>query len=225
MKHHSGTEIRYNFGGKKCRLENTLFLALYGDVDYEITPITEGYRTAIIYNICTEEPEINTKSPPLSDEIKNIFNYLEDWAFDFNSSPVLSIMANHSYSENGLKSLYKLKGQDKMGLLRLKAACELFNYKYPSTGIVFALQLIEVHKFTDKNNRGASTEEVEHGTNILVVGPYDDINDPVYQETISHFQSYPIFPDTDLTSGKVVRREDCRYYKIVFFYYFIYFLF
>jgi len=207
---HDGYEICHKFGGPDIRSKNTLFLAFYGDVEHEIKPIEEGYRASIVYNILyignDNEPII--KAPPVSPEILTIFNYLEKWAWDLSSDPILSIMANHSYSENGLKSLYKLKVPDKCALMRLKAACELFNYKYPFTGAIMVMQLLEVHKYTDKTNRAESSEELESCAQILVIGPYDDLDDPIYQEHLNDFQSYFILPDNELTSGKVVRRED-----------------
>lgn len=207
---HGGREINHNFGGHDIRSKHTLFLAFYGDVEYEVKPIEEGYRASIVYNIMSiggdDEPEI--KAPEVSPEILGILNYLEKWAWDLSSDPIISIMANHSYSENGLRSLYKLKTSDKCALMRLKAACELFNYKYPFTGAVMVMQLLEVHKYTDKTNRAESSDEVSCCAQLLIIGPYDELENPCYQEHLNDYQSYYILPDNDLTSGKVVRRED-----------------
>ena len=208
---HADTEIRHDFGGDAIRSCNTLYVSTYGNVTHSVEPITEGYRTVIIYTIQAagaEDDPLAAHAPPITPEVKAIFKYLDQWVWDLHSGPVLSIMANHAYSENGLRSMYKLKANDKSGLMRVRSACELLNYKYPFTNTLLSLQLLEVHKFTDKANREAGIDEVEYTSYLSILGMPEELTSPLIQEHTDKFADYRVIPEVDLTAGKIVRRED-----------------
>ena len=104
------------------------FVAFYSDCYHEIQPITSGYRVCLIFNLAIENRK---KQPLLSQQLKlvdDVGDYLSQWSKEKNSTPILTYLLEHNYSEKHIL-MGNLKNGDFAKATALLSAAEKNNFQ------------------------------------------------------------------------------------------------
>jgi predicted 2-oxoglutarate/Fe(II)-dependent dioxygenase YbiX len=106
---HAGQSKRYSFA--ESSLFAARFVAFYADCYHEVKPVTAGYRLSLIYNLAITN---RAQQPDLAEQlgvIAEVEQAIQAWKEDPNAAPILSVLLDHSYSEQNL-SMANLKLSD-----------------------------------------------------------------------------------------------------------------
>ena len=98
------------------------FAAFYADCEHEVTPVTEGHRLSLVFNLCLGAGDTDTPrtSPDYSREVDRLATRLAEWGRAPDAAEKLAWVLEHEYSEAGL-SFDALKNRD-AALARILAA-------------------------------------------------------------------------------------------------------
>lgn len=106
---HAGQSKRYSFADSS--LFAATFVAFYADCYHEVKPVTSGYRLSLIYNLAITN---RAQQPDLTEQlgvIAEVEQAIQAWKEDPNAAPILTVLLDHSYSEQNL-SMANLKLSD-----------------------------------------------------------------------------------------------------------------
>ena len=98
------------------------FAAFYADCEHEVTPVTEGHRLSLVFNLCLGAGDTDTPrtAPDYSREVDRLATRLAEWGRAPDAAEKLAWVLEHEYSEAGL-SFDALKNRD-AALARILAA-------------------------------------------------------------------------------------------------------
>jgi predicted 2-oxoglutarate/Fe(II)-dependent dioxygenase YbiX len=107
--YHEGEQKKFSFG-KKSQY-NIQYAAFYADCKHEVTPVTQGYRLCLIYNLALSGKQPQPLAPKGSEIVENVTQAIKTWASK-SEQDKLAILLEHHYTQAGL-SFYGLKGPDR----------------------------------------------------------------------------------------------------------------
>ena len=109
---HQGKSVTIDFSKKEKRynFQSALF---YADCHHEVSPVTEGYRLNLIYNICFKGKR-KLENLNFKEQEKGLSKLINQWQTNLKTDDTkhLLIMLDHQYSTDGF-SLNTLKGIDR----------------------------------------------------------------------------------------------------------------
>ena len=126
---HDGQTKRFDFGGTDSEFK-TQYAAFYADCQHEITPVTDGYRICLVYNlaIAGKKPE-QPSAPRFSGASEQAAHLLKDlFATEADSLNKIAIPFEHQYTEAGVDPR-QLKGADRARFDVLVRAAESLDYQ------------------------------------------------------------------------------------------------
>ena len=106
--------------------EQPYYAAFYADCEHEVSPVEEGFRLCLAYNLVLRVPKGRKKGAPEdSSPAKKMAQSLAQWATMASSRPLVFAL-DHQYTQHGL-SLELLKGGDRKTADLVLAAAEEAN--------------------------------------------------------------------------------------------------
>ncbi|KAI9894349.1 MAG: hypothetical protein M1814_003105 [Vezdaea aestivalis] len=134
---HIGGAVRLQHGGKSINFETSensafsaSYIAWYTDITHEITPLCEGYRWVLTYNLINESKGPAPSALRRDVRIKSFTQMLDKWDTLQCSSPYLIYPLEHQYTVRDLK-LGQLEGDDYSRALHISQSCEEADFYMP----------------------------------------------------------------------------------------------
>ncbi|HUY31156.1 MAG TPA: 2OG-Fe(II) oxygenase [Pirellulales bacterium] len=125
---HDGQTKKIDFGGADSEFK-THYAAFYADCQHEITPVTDGYRTSLVYNLAIagrmQQPSAPQNAPAVEKAAQLLKELFGDASSDLSK---IAIPFEHQYTEAGLDPR-QLKGSDRARVDVLARAAEAIDYQ------------------------------------------------------------------------------------------------
>src|SRR5262249_54204502 len=107
---HDRQTATIDFGGAQGEFK-VQYAAFYADCRHEITPVTEGYRVCLVYNLALARSKKQPSAPRNTAKVESVAGLLRQLFSDETRAKV-AIPLKHEYTEAGLKPDL-LKGADR----------------------------------------------------------------------------------------------------------------
>ena len=125
---HDGQTKTIDFGGKGSEFK-TQYAAFYADCQHEITPVTEGYRVCLVYNLAIAGKKSQPSAPQNAGAVEKAARLLRElFTAESNNLSKIAIPFEHQYTEAGLDPK-QLKGSDRARADVLVRAAESLDYQ------------------------------------------------------------------------------------------------
>lgn len=121
---HDGETKRIDFGGADAEFK-VRYAAFYADCQHEITPVTDGHRVCLVYNLALARRKTQPSAPANSDAVDAVVARLPKL---FESRDKIAIPFAHQYTESALDPC-GLKGADRARMAVLTRAAQRLGYQ------------------------------------------------------------------------------------------------
>ncbi|VAX37320.1 hypothetical protein MNBD_UNCLBAC01-57 [hydrothermal vent metagenome] len=107
---HDGQEKKFDFGHKENKYL-THYVSFFADCKHQVTPVTNGYRLCLVYNLALANRKQQPVAPKYGTDVKVIGDILRKWSNDHEPKKLVCLL-DHLYSQAGI-SFDRLKNVDR----------------------------------------------------------------------------------------------------------------